>query len=151
MGKSRYHMNIGGPSILLLITVFALTVFAVLSIRASYNERQMAERARDAVERYYVADAKMEEAYALVAQAWEAQAGRTGQEALLGITLPEGIVAQADGDGIVLSADVDNNRTLRVVLQLSKDHCLVREWRLLSGSYGNYGENTDLWDGIFTE
>ena len=43
MKNPRYHMNIGGASIILLIAVFGLTVFAVLSIRASYKERQMAQ------------------------------------------------------------------------------------------------------------
>lgn len=150
MGNARYHMNIGGASILLLVTVFALTVFAVLSIRASYNERQMAQKARDAVEHYYAADAKAEEAYALVKKAWEAKPKSTPEMVLAGITLPDGIAAKAQEDGIVLLAGVDNNRTLRVVLHLG-DTCQIKEWRLLGDSYGDYGEAADLWDGVFTE
>ena len=67
MKNPRYHMNIGGASIILLIAVFGLTVFAVLSIRASYKERQMAQKNREAVEAYYEADARAEEIFAQVA------------------------------------------------------------------------------------
>ncbi len=151
MGNSRYHMNIGGASILLLITVFALTVFAVLSIRASYNEKQMAQKAREAVERYYEADARAEEAYALVAEALGAQGLRTPEEVLAGITFPDGIVAQAQADSIVLLANVDNNRTIKVVLLLLEGACQVKEWRLCSDPYGSYGGADDVWDGVFTE
>ncbi|MDE7211252.1 MAG: hypothetical protein K2O03_07385 [Lachnospiraceae bacterium] len=151
MNQSRYHMNIGGASILLLITVFALTVFAVLSIRASYSERQMAERGRDAVERYYEADTKAEEVYAKLLDAFlAAGAGRTAASVLEAAQLPAEVMADAKENQIIYSIGVDYNRTLRIVLELSGEKCQVREWRLISTASGSYEEEMEIWDGVFT-
>lgn len=152
MNDSRYHMNVGAASVILLVTVFALTVFAVLSIRASYNEREMAGRGRDAVERYYEADARAEEVYGkLLAAAEDAGNGRTAQDVLLLAGLPADIPAQAEENTIVCEITVDYNRTLRLAFGLSERGLSVREWRLVNGTSGSYGEEIDLWDGVFTE
>lgn len=153
MKNLKYHMNIGGASVILLIAVFALTVFAVLSIRASYNEKRMAERNRDAVESYYAADRKAEEAYAGVVNAWRAAEGekRTAAAVLDAAGIPEDVTAQAQEDCIICYVGVDYNRTLRLVLQLGETECNIKEWRLVSDSYGSYEEQIDLWDGVFTQ
>ena len=143
MKNPRYHMNIGGASIILLIAVFGLTVFAVLSIRASYKERQMAQKNREAVEAYYEADARAEEIFAQVANKWE-DAGRVGSaQAVLDAKVAE--------NEISFQVDVDHNRVLYVSLGLDKGGCSVLHWKLVSGTSGSYGESIDLWDGGFTE
>lgn len=152
MNDSRSHMNIGAASVILLITVFALTVFAVLSIRASYNERGMAQRGRDAVERYYEADVRAEEIYGrLLAARREAGDGAAAQEILSLAEIPADILTQAEENLIVCEIAVDHNRTLRLVFELSKTGLSVKEWWLVSGTSGTYGEEIDIWDGIFTE
>lgn len=144
-------MNIGGASILLLITVFALTVFAVLSIRASYSERQMAQRGRDAIERYYEADTKAEEIYAKLLDTFRAaDTERTAASVLEAAQLPAQFMASAEENSIVYYVEVDHNRTLRIVLELSEEECQVREWRLISDAYGSYEEEIEIWDGVFT-
>lgn len=55
-----FRINIGAPSIILLLMVFALTVFALLSIRASYNELKLTRSSRESVVSYYQADALVE-------------------------------------------------------------------------------------------
>lgn len=149
----NYHMNIGGASVILLIAVFALTVFSVLSIRASYNEKQLAERSRDAVESYYEADTRAEEAYAGIVNAWRAAQGRErGAAAVLGAAdIPEGVIADAEGDCIICYVGIDYNRTLRLVFEVGETKCTVKEWRLVSDSYGSYEEELDIWDGVFTQ
>lgn len=61
MKKKEHHLNIGGASILLLLVVFAMTVFAVLSMGASLQELKLAEKTRDSVKNYYIADSASEE------------------------------------------------------------------------------------------
>lgn len=153
MENSKYHMNIGGASVILLIAVFALTVFAVLSIRASYNEKQMAERGRDAVESYYTADTKAEETYAGIVNAWKTAAGeeRTAAAVLGAAKIPEGVTAQAQEDCITCYIGIDYNRTLRLVFWLGEEECKIKEWRLVSDSYGSYEEQIDIWDGVVTQ
>ncbi len=56
-----FKLNIGGPSIILLLTVLGLSVFAVLSIRASYNGLKMSRTTAEAVGMYYEAEALAEE------------------------------------------------------------------------------------------
>lgn len=60
MKKTRdigsFRINIGAPSIILILVVSALTVFALLSIRASYNELTLAEASRDSAVNYYRSD-----------------------------------------------------------------------------------------------
>ncbi len=152
MKNPRYHMNIGGASIILLIAVFGLTVFAVLSIRASYKERQMAQKNREAVEAYYEADARAEEIFAQVANKWE-DAGRVGsaQAVLDALKLSEEMEAKVAENEISFQVDVDHNRVLYVSLGLDKGGCSVLHWKLVSGTSGSYGESIDLWDGGFTE
>lgn len=152
MNNSRYHMNIGGASVILLITVFALTVFAVLSIRASYSEKQMAKRGRDAVERYYEADAKAEEVYAKIRDAFRALgAGGTAKSVLEAAKLPPEIAAQAKENLIFYEIGVDYNRKFEIVLTLREGECAVTQWRLVSNAYGSYDEEIEIWDGVFTE
>ena len=65
MGKeqnSGFKLNVGGPSIILLLCVLGLSMFAVLTIRAAYNGLKLARTSRDAVTEYYDADLAMDEA-----------------------------------------------------------------------------------------
>lgn len=55
-----FRMNIGGASIILILVVISMCIFAILSVRASYNELKLARNSRDYVEEYYRADAKAE-------------------------------------------------------------------------------------------
>lgn len=56
---SSFKLNIGGPSIILLLTVLGLSVFAILSIRAAYSGLKSARTSAAAAERYYAAESKV--------------------------------------------------------------------------------------------
>lgn len=49
-------INVGTSSVVLILLVFALSVFALLSIRASNSELQLAKRTGESVQEYYEAD-----------------------------------------------------------------------------------------------
>ena len=56
--NNSFKLNIGGPSIILLLTVLGLSLFAVLSIRAAYNGMKLSTGSADAVATYYEADGR---------------------------------------------------------------------------------------------
>lgn len=55
-----FVLNVGTASILLVLLVFVLSVFAVLSIQASNGEWKLAQKTGKAVQDYYEADQKAE-------------------------------------------------------------------------------------------
>lgn len=156
MENSKYRMNIGGASILLLIAVFAMTVFAVLSIRASYNELRIAEKNRDSVEAYYEADAIAESTYAALCGAWQAAGLEERQDAaaVLGRApgLDQDIVFEAAGEVLDYYVKIDYNRTIQVTLRFSAEGCHVDGWRMKAEEIGSYsGEIVEIWDGVVSQ
>ena len=59
--QGGFRMNVGGPSIMLLLIVFVLSIFAVLSVRASFQEVRLTKQSGEAVQAYYAADSEAEE------------------------------------------------------------------------------------------
>lgn len=158
MKDSKYHMNIGGASIILLIAVFALTVFAVLSIRASYNELQMAERMRDSVQEYYRANADAEQILVQLRNAWEGRNTQQREDAAgiwqaAGITFENNTVqTQFQDEILIYKVPVDYNRTICVTLKCTADELAVEGWNTISDEYGSYeGELVEIWDGVIEE
>ena len=58
---NSFKLNIGGPSIILLLTVLGLSVFAILSIRAAYSGLKLARTSGASIAAYYQAEARAEE------------------------------------------------------------------------------------------
>ncbi|MBR4725718.1 MAG: hypothetical protein IK071_08070 [Lachnospiraceae bacterium] len=50
------NVNVGLPSIILLLCVLGLSLFAILTIRAAYNGLKTARTSKKAVEQYYKAE-----------------------------------------------------------------------------------------------
>jgi hypothetical protein len=57
----EFKVNIGISSIILIVLVFALSAFAILSMKASNNEWKLAQRTAVSVSDYYQADTAAEE------------------------------------------------------------------------------------------
>ena len=56
--KKGFVFQVGTPSIMVILLTFVLTVFALLSVRASGNEMNLSKKNGQAVQEYYSADAK---------------------------------------------------------------------------------------------
>ncbi len=163
MKESKYHMNVGAASILLLIVVLAMTVFAVLSIRASYHEVTMAERNAESVEDYYAADTAAECIYAEINRSWEQlspeerTAGRLTGELTADTDIPllpetfvigENVTVTAEGEVLQYSVQADYSRSIHVSIKISEDSCHVIAWKLRCEETGSYaGEEIEIWDG----
>lgn len=95
---SSFKLNIGGPSIILLLTVLGLALFAVLSVRAAYNGLKLARTSEASAEEYYAAAGKVEEVRFRIA---EAVAGGADSSALCAI---DGVTEAGDEEIICIVA-----------------------------------------------
>lgn len=140
--KNEFHMNIGGASIILLLIVFALTIFAALSVRASYHELKLAEETRRSVEAYYKADSMAEEIKdGIIVSFGQHTAGGGALETFKyeGVSFADGVAKY--------SVKAGDEKTLNVKLLLSRDGTVkVNEWRLAEYSHGNYDNGGALFD-----
>lgn len=129
-------MNIGGASIILLLIVFALTIFAALSVRASYHELKLAEETRRSVETYYKADAMAEVIKDGICSSFKDHVENGG--ALETFTYE----SYKCVDGVMkYSVTAGESNTLNVKLLLSRDGSVtVSEWRLGEYTHGQYEE-----------
>lgn len=151
-----YHMNIGGASILLVLAIFGLTVFAILSLRASYHEVKMAEKTRDSVQTYYEADAKAEEYYAQINQIIGTKESLDYQELLELLGNIENLQIDETTHILTYFVDTNYNMALQVQLKLPDQYpgrAKVHSWKMITSEQGDYSSYNDevIWDGIFDE
>lgn len=137
---NSFKLNIGGPSIILLLTVLGLSVFAILAIRASYNGLKLARTSASSAATYYAADSKADEVLYSIRKAAHAAAGDTAAaEASIG-AIPE-VLSVADGC-VIYEVPVSDGTVIHVELAGEDDYSglTVSEHRFTV-------ENDDEYDG----
>ena len=158
MKKQDYQINIGGASILLVLLVFALTVFAILSMRASYHELKMSENTRDSIEQYYDVDAKSEEALFSIQ---EVMYHAMNQTTVTEIEYFKNEIAKDasfsfDEISHVLTCiiPVDYNKTIETRIQLAdnfRDGYEILSHKMLVKENDYVNDEIDIWDGIIDD
>lgn len=128
--KKGLSINVGASSIILILLVLSLSVFAVLSIKASNNEYKLAMKTARSVQEYYEADARA-----------------------LGLLGEEGAM---DGT-IFYEVPVNENAVIQVSAAVDLDGSYtIHKWKLVNstGNLEDYGLNEegitidgDIWDG----
>ncbi len=68
---SEFKLNVGLPSIILLLCVLGLSLFAILTIRAAYTGLKTAKTSRNAVQEYYKAEVKADRIQLKIAGAFD--------------------------------------------------------------------------------
>lgn len=156
MKEERNHISIGGASILFVLTVFSMTVFAILSFRASYHETKMSEKTKEAVTNYYTADAKAEETLMTIYELIASE--ENVNEALFEENLSE--VKQVSYEHIThnltYQVEIDYNKVIEVSLKLPElkgGQIQIKDWRMLADNQEDYEDipGEQLWDGILDE
>lgn len=132
--KKGFSINVGASSIILILLVLSLSIFAALSIKASNNEYKLALKTAQSVQEYYEADAKA-----------------------LGLLGKEGAV---DGT-IFYEVPVNENSSIQVSATVDLDGSYtIQRWKLVNnaGDLDDYGLNEegisidgDIWDGQIPE
>ena len=62
----KNRMNTGGALVILVILVVAMSLFAVLAIKSSLNEKKLSTKTKEGIENYYKLDAEAERIYARI-------------------------------------------------------------------------------------
>lgn len=62
----KNRMNTGGALVILVILVVAMSLFAVLAIQSSLNEKKLSNKTKEGIENYYKLDAEAERVYARI-------------------------------------------------------------------------------------
>lgn len=166
-------INVGTSSVVLILLVFALSVFALLSIRASNSELQLAMRTGESVQEYYTADAASEYALCYIQQIVESSKIEELEEKLKGINVSgqkeleklENVKLDLEDIVIFTGKPEDKLGTigytipiregiqLEVNLALYGDRSLsVELWRMVkaAGNIEELEQDVKLWDGLIT-
>lgn len=164
MKGREQRFNIGGASVVLIFIVCAMSVSAVLSLRASYHEYKLASKSREAVKNYYIADGKAEEIYAQIHELTQnyirgdidIKADEFYQR-LNGI--PNVTMVSKSDDILNYQVEIDESSVLKVELRLNiqatentRGKIDVESWKLVHVAQGIYEDAVyELWDGIIEE
>lgn len=166
--------NVGTPSILLILIVFVLSTFAILSIQASDNEWKLAEKTGESVKQYYAADEKAEYVLCYIDAILKNTDAKYLEDGLVGM---EGNAAK-DMEGlenltvkmkdmvafdeqekseiaeVAYDITVKEGAKLQVELQLFSDRSYeITSWKVNQEELGVYDleDDVELWDGIVVE
>jgi len=155
--RGNYRFNIGGASIILILIVFALTVFAILSIKASYHELKLAQKTKEAVEEYYIADSTAEDLIKEVNTILDANKNKstytTELEWFDELKAIEGLKDLWFHNNILsYEVYIGEYGVLQVQLELNdrtdyKNGIEVLSWKMVAHEQSNYGESLNLWEG----
>ncbi len=157
--KQELKINIGGSSIILIIVVFALAVFAVLSMKASNSDLGLAKKTRAAMNQYYKGDTVAEEYLAELDKILQtAKNTDTIKSALEKFSWEPTLESQSDMLGTISYEIVLNEyATLQVALtydlkQTEGSFYDVITWKVNQESLGEYDfNNFQFWDGTIEE
>lgn len=62
----KNRMNTGGALVILVILVLAMSLFALLAVRSSLNERKLSIKTKESIKNFYLMDAEATELYAQI-------------------------------------------------------------------------------------
>lgn len=156
--KKELKINVGGSSIILVILVFALVIFAVLSIKASNNDLKLAKKTAASVQSYYQADAKAEEILMKLDDCIE-KAKTNNEEMTLKETLAkvDDTIKIEDTEepifGLTYEVQASDTSVLRVILKIDAANQMdevyqIQTWKIIQSDIGEYDfTGFEFWDG----
>ena len=119
---SEFKLNVGLPSIILLLCVLGLSLFAILTIRAAYNGLKTAKTSRSAVQEYYSAETKVDAIRFNIASAFREcrEKGLQQDELEERLRSVEGVGTVEDGI-LTYSVRVNDYSAIRVEMSAMQD------------------------------
>lgn len=171
--KRGLIVNVGTPSILVILVVFVLAVFAILSIGASSNELKLAAKTGASVKEYYEADQKVEVSLCYLDKVLQDTEIEYLEQTLVGMEATnredmkglENVVVKLEKDAMFAKGKAKKIGTvsyeflirkdsyLNVSIALYSDRSYQVEQRNVSQTYaGSYelDDSVELWDGSVT-
>ncbi len=131
------RMGVGASSILLILVVVSLTLFASLALLQARSDAALTDKTAVSTDAYYDADAR---AQRLIAALDDALAAGEKPESI------EGVTRQADGT-YAFSVGSFDGHTLGVTVDLSGGSCVILKYRYENASEWVGQSAGTLWQG----
>ena len=152
--RSNSSIGLGGASLLMIITILALTAFAVLSISTASAQKRLAERSKEYISSYYEADYAVEmqklQVYSAMKQATPYSANPAQYWENVANTLKNWYV-DAETSTLSYSVMLDDLHTLDCVLSISPttSEVNIESWQVLViPDDDSYGLPADVFQGF---
>jgi type II secretory pathway component PulJ len=131
------RMGVGASSILLILVIVSLTLFASLSLIQARADAALTKKTAVSTAAYYEADARAQQTIAALDDAL--------QQGLSPETV-EGVLLQSDNTA-VFTVDASDGHVLRVVADISSGRCAVLSYRYESAEGWAQESAGTLWQG----
>lgn len=132
----KNRMNTGGALVILVILVVAMSLFAVLAIRSSLNEKKLSLKTKEGIETFYALDSEAETIYAKI-DGIVAKGDRPLAE--LG-EFKEFYAGQSDGDLKIEISDIQSEGEMPTLVKYS----VAKGERSLNVEIGIIGRETSI-------
>ena len=126
---------VGGISLLVVVMVLSMIVFAMLGISTGASLDRMSREAMNSCGNYYNADTKAEMIFAEIRRAYA-----------LSEKMPEGVAVE--NGRYSYSCEISEMQRLYVTVTVGEDGWTVERWR--AQSEVEYDDSIDIWDGQIT-
>lgn len=113
-----FKLNVGLPSIILLLCVLGLSMFAVLTVRAGYNGLKNARTSKKAVQEYYKAEVEADRTRLKIASVFDECAGLEFDKFAEAIAQIEGVECSDHGDIMILTYNTRVNDYSSICTQI---------------------------------
>jgi len=131
------RMGVGASSILLMIVVVSLTLFAVLALVQARADAALTDKTAASADAYYDADARAQK---MLSQLDDALAAGGNPTDIDGVT-------QTDDGTYAFSVGVYDGHALRVVFDIESGRCTVSSYRYESVSEWADESGETIWQG----
>ena len=136
----KRRINSGGALVILVILVVAMSIFAILAVQSSLNEKNLSAKTDESIRNYYLMDAEAERVYAKIDEIIKTSEDLTGDLAKLkelkdvkpddgGVLVEVGdIKYEGDRPSLISYSVVKDERSLNVEVGVSGKETTINRW-----------------------
>lgn len=146
--------GVGYVSVMLIFAVICLTIFAVLSLKASLSDNSINERSGEFLKQYYAADTAAKEKLSKLNDiAFEIKNSEFFEDEFEEKSKSiEGVAARRSTDGISVSFSVEINECQELSVNVLFDESgkyTVNKWQSRTVTIDDSNSHINVWDGTF--
>lgn len=157
--KTQWKTNVGGVSVLIILTVLSLTVFATLSASSANYEMKMTDKTKISVESYYKADKEAQYRLQEIDTILVDSKDKSTKELEKNLESLEGVLTDIDNNLITTEYEIPINQKQNLYVRLkikpqevSKERYTIADWKVIRTEEIVYEEEElDVWDGSLIE
>ena len=141
-------ISVGITSMVVILTVLCLTVFAVLTLSTALSERDFSEKRASAAKAYYAAEVECADIANSFGSLWEEGAGKA---VIASFAQEKGAVLTEKNDEFWITYDrqIDEGQHLTVELRMGNSFEVLC-WQVISNAEWNPDTTMNVWDGEIT-